>query len=380
VLLVGAGLLARSFWELSRVDLGYSTGNIFTFQVAPARSELNDGPSFARFHHGLMERLRGLPGVESVGVVQELPLDEGSAMDRFLVERDAPSGLDAPLMPYTHVGGDYFKAMGIPLVSGRLFQGDPAAPTSDAIVSRAAAKAFWPNEDPLGKRFRFGNNPIDDPLLTVVGVVDDIRLRGFRQTAVDQMIYLPLTGPAPRSWAVGSPAYVVKSNRAESIAADIRALLRSYAPEAPMYRVFTMDALAARSVAQLSFTMLMLGIASGFALILGAIGLYGVLSYVVAQRTREIAVRMALGAEASAVRRMVVMQGGRVALIGVGVGLLIAVAVAGVLESLLFGVAALNAPTFIAMSVVMLGVALLASYVPAYRASSVDPIHALRTE
>jgi putative ABC transport system permease protein len=238
---------------------------------------------------------------------------------------------------------------------------------------------FWPNEDPLGKRFRFGGDP-DDPLLIVVGVVDDIRLRGFRQPAADPIIYLPLVGPAPRTWVVGSPVYVVKSARAGSIAADVRAILRAYAPEAPMYRIFTMEALAARSVAQLSFTMLMLGIASGFAMILGAIGLYGVLSYVVSQRTREIAVRMALGAEASAVRRMVVMQGGRVALLGVAVGVLIAFSVVGVLESLLFGVTALNAPTFIGVSLVMLVVALLASYIPAYRASSVDPIHALRIE
>jgi putative ABC transport system permease protein len=147
-----------------------------------------------------------------------------------------------------------------------------------------------------------------------------------------------------------------------------------------MYRIFTMKSLADRSVAQLSFTMLMLGIASGFALILGAIGLYGVLSYVVAQRTREIAVRMALGAEASAVRRMVVLQGGRVALLGIAVGVVAALGVVGVLESLLFGVGALNAPTFVAMSAVMLAVALLASYIPAYRASSVDPINALRAE
>ncbi len=271
--------------------------------------------------------------------------------------------------------------MGIALLSGRLFdRADQAGGTSDALVSRSAAKLLWPNEDPLGKRLRFGQDPASASLLTVVGVVDDIRLRGFRQPAADPMIYLPLAGPEPRSWAVGSPAYVVKSARAESMAADIRTLLREYAPEAPMYRIFTMENLAERSVAQLSFTMLMLGIASGFALTLGAIGLYGVLSYVVAQRTREIAVRMALGAEASAVRWMVVLQGGRVALLGVVIGVAAAWAVVGVLESLLFGVGALNAPTFIAMSVLMLAVALLASYIPAYRASSVDPINALRAE
>jgi predicted permease len=381
VLLVAAGLLTRSFWELSRVELGYDTENIFTFQVAPARKELVDGPSFARFHEGLMERLAAMPGVESVGVVQELPLDEGSDMGRFATDSTEASGGAAPLIPYTHTGGDYFKTMSIKLVSGRLFErGDHATGTANAIVSRSAAQLLWPNQDPLGKRFRFGTSPAADHWETVVGVVENVRLRGFRQASADPMIYLPLVGPTARSWAVGSPAYVVKSTRAASLTPDIRALLREYAPEAPMYRIFTMEGLAARSLGQLSFTMLMLAIASGLALVLGAIGLYGVLSYVVSQRTREIAVRMALGAEASAVRRMVVLQGGRVALLGVGLGVLAALGVTGVLESLLFGVEVLDAATFVAMSGVMLAVALLASYIPAHRASSVEPIQALRAE
>lgn len=152
------------------------------------------------------------------------------------------------------------------------------------------------------------------------------------------MIYLPMVGPTARTWVVGSPAYVVKSTRAASLAPEIRALLREYAPEAPIYRIFTMEGLADRALAQLTFTTLMLAIASGLALVLGAVGLYGVLSYVVSQRTREIAVRMALGDERTAVRRMVVVQGGRVALIGVGVGILVALGVTGVLKSLLFGV------------------------------------------
>jgi ABC-type antimicrobial peptide transport system permease subunit len=217
-------------------------------------------------------------------------------------------------------------------------------------------------------------------MLTVIGVVDDIRARGFRQDAPDPLIYLPLVGPEARTWAVGSPAYVVKSPRADTIAADVRSVLREYAPESPMYRVFTMDGLAARSLAQLSFTMTLLAIASGLALVLGAIGLYGVLSYVIAQRTREIAVRMALGAEASAVRRMVVLQGGRVAVLGVVLGAVIALAATRLLESLLFGVKPLDPPTFAAVAGLMLAVALIASYLPAARASSVDPIQALRME
>ena len=380
VLLVAAGLLARSFWSLKSVDLGFTTKEIFTFQVAPQRKDLNDGPSYAQYHSGLMDRLRAMPGVQSVGFANELPLDEAFNRGRFGTERSDASGAIAPLLPFTQVGGDYFKTMQIPLVSGRLFEpSDNVVGASNVIVSRSAAQQIWPNEDPLGKRLRYGSNAAD-PWLTVVGVVGDIRPRGFRQPAPDPMVYLSMVGPTATSWVVGSPAYVVKSSRAESLAPEIRTLLREYSPEAPMYRIFTLDGLAKRSLGQLSFTTLMLAIASGIALVLGAIGLYGVLSYVVSQRTRELAVRMALGAEARTVRRMVVVQGSRVAVAGVLLGVLVAVAVTGLLQSMLFGVEALDAPTFIAMSLVMLAVALLASYIPAHRASAVDPIQALRIE
>ena len=380
VLLVAAGLLARSFWQLSHVDLGYDTKNIFTFQVAPQRPQLNDGPTFAQFHQGLMERIAAMPGVESVGLINELPLDEGSDRSRFATEAtDAGAGGDAPLVPFSTTGGDYFQTMGIPLVSGRLFNNsDHAAGMSNALVSESAARRFWPGADPIGKRFRSGQDPATGTWHTVVGVVGDVRLRDFRQPTPDPMIYLPMVGPTARSWAVGSPAYVVKSPRAALIAPEIRALLHEYAPEAPMYRIFTMEALAHRALAQLTFTMIMLGIASGLALILGAVGLYGVLSYLVAQRTREIAVRMALGAEATAVRKMVVVQGGRVALLGVAIGIVVALAVTGVLQSLLFGVKTFDPLTFAATSGLMLAVAMLASYIPAHRASVVDPIQALR--
>jgi ABC-type antimicrobial peptide transport system permease subunit len=194
------------------------------------------------------------------------------------------------------------------------------------------------------------------------------------------MIYLPMVGVRADSWAVGSPAYVVKSTRADLLAPDIRTLMREVIPESPMYRIFTMEGLAARSMAQLSFTMLMLAIASGLALILGAVGLYGVLSYVVSRRAPEIAVRMALGAEATRVRRMVVMQGARVTLGGVAFGLVAAIAFTRVLDSLLYGVGTLDVLTFVAMSGVMVAVALLASYIPARRASSVDPMQSLRAE
>jgi ABC-type antimicrobial peptide transport system permease subunit len=195
------------------------------------------------------------------------------------------------------------------------------------------------------------------------------------------MVYLPMVGHTERSWGVGTPAYVMKTPRAEEIAPEVRELIREVAPSAPMYRVFTMAGLAARTVSRLSFTLLTLGIAAGLALILGAVGLFGVLSYVVSERTREIGIRMALGAKVGELRRMIVWQGGRITLIGVVVGMAGALALlTRVLDNLLFGVDAIDPPTLVWVSALMVLVALLASYVPARRASSVDPIRSLNAE
>ena len=179
---------------------------------------------------------------------------------------------------------------------------------------------------------------------------------------------------------MGSPAYVVKSPRASSLGREVRELVRQVAPEAPVYREYTMEFLAQRSRVQLSFTMLTLGVVSALAIILGAVGLYGVLSYVVAERTREIGVRMALGATAGAVRRMVVSQGAKVVLIGAVVGVAVALASTRFLKTLLFEVDAVDPVMFVAMSLMMIGVGMLASYVPARRASRVDPIESLRAD
>ena len=380
VLLVAAGLLVRSFWTLSQVDLGFNTKNIFTFQVAPSGPSFNSGPAFARFHEGFMERLRGLPGVESVGYANTIPLDEGAGPARFATEQSAAAGRTLPPIMMTFTAGDYFQTMKIPLVSGRLFQqSDHMGGQTNVIVSREAAEQLWPDENPIGKRLQYGTDA-DDPWTTVVGVVGDVRLDSFRQDAKDPMIYLPAVGPTPQAWGVGSPAYVVRTSRAGPIAADVRTLARELAPGAPVYRIFTLEGLAERSLAPTSFTMLLLAIAAGLAMVLGAVGVYGVLSYVVSQRRQEIAVRMALGAAAPAVRRMVVAQGSRVTLIGVALGVLASVGLTGLLESFLFGVEPLDVATFAAMSSLMVAVALVASYLPARRASSVDPVQALRGE
>jgi ABC-type antimicrobial peptide transport system permease subunit len=216
-------------------------------------------------------------------------------------------------------------------------------------------------------------------VFTVVGVVEDVKQNDWRQ-AGDANVYFPLTGPAPDAWAMGSPAYVVKSKRAEQLGGEVRELVRRVAPEAPVYREFTMAFMARRSMLQLSFTMMTLGVVAGLALLLGAIGLYGVLSYVVAHRTREIGVRMALGATASAVRRMVVSQGARVVVFGVVVGVAVAVAATRLLGTLLFDVKPVDPIVFAAMSVMMIAIGALASYMPARRASSVNPIESLRSD
>jgi predicted permease len=369
VLLVGSALLVRSFMQLRQVDPGYDTKNIFTFQIAPEREELNDRPSWARFHYAFMARLADIPGVESVGTVATLPLDEGAGEGFVHTERTEASRLEAPLLRITATGGEYFRTMGIDLVRGRYFERSDEAPgMTNVVVSRAAADLLWPGEDPIGQRIRPSEG---QTWFQVVGVVEDVLLDDFRKTP-DPMVYLPQV--------VGSPAYVVRSARANVIAPEIRELIREVVPESPMYRVFTMEELAARSMASLSFTMWMVAVAAALALILGAAGLYGVLSYVVSQRTREIGIRMALGAEASALRRMVVAQGGRVALTGIVVGVIAAVMLTRVLENLLFGVEPVDPFTILAMTGVMLAIALLASYIPARQASSVDPLRSLRAE
>jgi predicted permease len=380
VLLVGSGLLIQSFIALNQVDPGYETEDIFTFKMAPdlRAHGISDGASLARFHYMFIDRLAELPAVESVGLVYTLPLDEGAESSRIATEHTDAAGALEPLVRSTFAGGEYFRAMGIELLAGSDFERN-TTPTADpkAIVSLSAANLLWPGENPLEKRFRPAG-PDSLSWITVSGVVEDVVLDDLRQAEPEPLIYLPMVGHTERSWGVFTPTYVVKSTRAGSLAPEVRELIREIAPEAPMYHMFTMSALAARAVARLTFTMLTLGIAAAIAIILGVVGLYGVLSYVVSQRTQEIGVRMALGARAGELRRMIVAQGSRVALLGVLVGVIAAVALTQVLESLLFGVTPLHVPTFAITAGLMIGVALLASYLPARRASSVDPVQALR--
>jgi predicted permease len=379
LLLIGSALLVQSFQKLRHVNPGYQTKDIYTFQFAPDQPNLRDGPSLGRMHLNFMDRLRALPGVTDVGVVNNLPLDEGTGGGRFLTDAmSADAG--GVLLGINFTGGDYFRALGIHLLQGRTFTNDEAVTTnSNVIVSRSAAKKLWPNESALGQRIRRAGSTTTPPF-TVVGVVDDVKQDDWREEGQAAVIYLPLTGPTPTAWGMGSPAYVVKSARAASLGPEVRALVHQIAPEAPVYREYTMEFLARRSMVQLSFTMLTLGVVSALALILGALGLYGVLSYVVAGRTREIGVRMALGATAGAVRRQVVSDGAKVVLVGIVGGVAAAIASTRFLSTLLYDVSAVNPVVFAGMSLMMLGVGILASYMPARRASMVNPVESMRSD
>ena len=383
VLLVGSGLLLQSFRALRNVDPGYDTENILSFQMAPDPQQhgLTNPMAFARFHYDFMDRIAALPGVQSVGLVNTLPLDEGAGNARVATAGYSGPPQNAPRIRLTFADGDYFRTMGISLLAGQIFERrTEPSPDVTAVVSRAAAEHLWPGQNPIGQVLRPAGAGDAFPWITVGGVVEDVILADFREQIPEPLVYLPLVGPTAGAWGVGTPAYVVRSPQPERLTSQIRALIQEIAPGAPMYRVFTMEALADRSMARLTFTMLTLFIAAGLALILGAVGIYGTISYVVARRTREIGIRMALGAQAADVRRMVVSQGGRIALVGVVIGLVAAVFSSRWLESLLFEVQARDPLVFAAVSAIMIGVALLATWVPARRASAVDPVEAIRME
>jgi len=324
-----------------------------------------------------MERLRAVPGVQRVGIVENLPLQEGYAIARGVSEADVEQeGPEAAgrVLGLTVAAGDSFDAMGIEVLRGRAFtEAEPIENPGHVIVSRAAAEQFWPGEDPIGKRVRTTTR---EPWETVIGAVEEVMPYDFRR-ASEPLMYYPLVSQNPADCTIGSPAYVVETPRADGIGEEIRALVREVDPRAPIYRVFTMEELARASTSRLTLTLLALGGAPGLSLLLGTVGLYGVLSAVVAERTREIGVRMALGADARRLRRMVVGRGLRVVGIGVALGLGAAVLATRALETLLFGADAADPWTLAGTAALMLLVGVVASWIPARRASSVDPVESL---
>ena len=247
VLLFGSGLLLRSFVALKNVDPGYVAENIFTFQMAPQQTQLNGAQTWASFHLAFMDRLRALPGVETVGIVENFPLDEGYSTIGFTPEPTAAGGTPTELqLNLTFTAGDYFEAMGIALLQGRIFTDDEQRVNPGYIViSKSTAERFWPGEDPIGKHLTLNQFDLHE---TVIGVVEDIRQGRFDREGGPN-VYFPLVSQKPEIWTMSTPAYVLKTARADSIAPDVRALVREVAPEAPMYRVYTIEELVARSLA-----------------------------------------------------------------------------------------------------------------------------------
>jgi len=387
LLLVSSGLLLRTHRALRTVDPGFSDpSTILTFQLALVGERFPDPAAVARANEEVVRTLGELAGVASVGATTGLPLARNLATIAVPIE-EVPTQPGA--LPPTHlvrwIAGDYFAALGVPLVAGRVFdRADVDQRSRRALVNEAFARQYWSSpEAALGKRIGQGSRGWSE----IVGVVGDLRERGLEldppATAYFPSVG-PSSGPGPADSLYATPGLtlVLRSTGGPGAAlapAATRALHERY-PDLPVARVQTMEDVARESLARTSFAMVMLGLAAGVALFLGAVGLYGVISYIVAERTREIGVRMAFGAERGSISRMVLRQGFLLALIGIALGSVAALGLTGLLRTLLHGVSPLDPVTFAAVGGLLLLVALLASWLPARRAARVDPTVALGSE
>jgi predicted permease len=380
MLLVGSGLLARSFQKLMSADAGYSTANVMTFRVTAPAQRYPKAADAAAFAQRLIDRLGELPGIDVSGAVSELPMSgpNGTAFE-FRGKPTEPGRLP-PMVQYQVVGGRYFEAMRIAIARGRDFDSSDRRDTvHSVIVNEAAAAQYWPGEDPLGKELRQynGDPKAQLPWSRVVGVVRSIRQNNMRDQP-RPLVYFPLN-EGDRNPA-RSLSYVVRGPQALASGDAIRRTVLALDPDMPLTSLESMDTVLERSVVQFSFTMLTLAIAAGIALLLGAIGLYGVLSYAVSLRTREIGVRLALGAQTSAVMRSVVANGAAIVGIGLVIGLAGAALATRLLGGMLYDTAPLDLATFVTMPALLIVVAKIAAYLPARRAASVSPTEAMRGE
>ncbi len=378
ILLVSAGLLIKSFAQLQQVNPGFRPEGVISMQLTLPEAKYKEPQQRQEFFRQLMERVKALPGVEAAGATNVLPLSGQNQSGSFNIEgRPVPQGQTSPHGDRWLVTADYFKTMNIPLVRGRYFteQDGPDAP-GVAMVDETMARKYWPNEDPVGKRISFETGPDNNPRWReIVGLVSHVRHKDLEGESRVQY-YVPLM-QRPNA---GIFLAVRTSGDPESLSPAVRGVVREMDKDLPVYKVTTMQQLVSDSMAQRRFSMLMLGIFAAVALVLASVGLYGVLAYSVTQRTREIGVRMALGAQTRDVLKMVVGQGMVLALAGVGVGLVGAFALTRLMRSLLYGVTATDPLVFAGVAVLLAGVAFLACYVPARRATKVDPMVALRYE
>lgn len=385
VALASSGLLLRTFQRLNAVRPGFEPQGLATFWVALPGARYPKDSSVVRFYAQLIDRVRALPGVKDAGLTSRIPFGpNGWNQNPFYPEDDLATYANKipPLNFYTTIDGGYFHAMGIPLIAGKTFDRLELQRPGEAIISRQTAMKFWKDStgrQVIGKRFRELPN---GPWVTVIGVVGETRDTSLAMPP-SMVVYRPET-PGMREFdgqAQWTMALVVRTTgEPNAITPTIQRALRDLDPTLPLFDVRAMTDIMAGSMAQLSFTIIVLGAAALVTLILGAIGLYGVMAYVVSLRTRELAVRIALGATPSAVVRMLTRQGVAVTGFGIGGGLVLFVIVARALKSLLFGVASTDPLTLASASLLLVGIAALASWIPARRTSRVDPADVLRAE
>lgn len=383
VLLITAGLVARSLWELRNVDPGFRTADALTFRLFLPAADYPEAADRVRFAEEASERLASLPGVTAVGVADTLPLSGKANGSGYTVEGlPEEEGAIPTVFIQTMIGPGFLKTMGIPLVEGRsLTTDDYRLRSGNIMISHSIARRLWPGESALGKRLAAGE-PGEDAWLTVVGVAGDVHHFGLQKEPPD-MVYLPFLGPPadPEDVQDLGPglSFVLRVRTPpESLAAALRAEIWALDRNLPIAQARTLDSMVEEDRARLSFTVTVLLVASLMALIIAAVGLYGVIAYLVSRRTHEIGIRMALGAAAGQTRRMVLRQGLGIATAGAAVGILLALATTRLLESILYGVDSRDPLTFIALPLLLLGVALAATYIPAWHASQIEPMEALR--
>jgi predicted permease len=381
ILLVGSGLMFRSFQALRQVDPGFEPDGVLTagFNIPPG--EVPNAMEAAGFFRSLGDAMRAQPGVEAVGFTQVAPLGGGGPYFTFQVEDHPRAEGELPILAsHNRVEPGYFEAMGIDLLEGRTMQpGDGADGARSVVVAESFARQWWPDASPLGRRVRLGGP--NDVWHDIVGVVADVKYGGLEEPA-QAMVYWPSTTGATATPQVtrGMDIVVRTSGDPLALVSVLRREAEALNPRIPVSNPRTLADVFATATSRTSFTMALLGTASVLALVLGMVGIYGVVSYVVSQRTREIGVRLALGATGPSVRGMVVRHGLLLAGIGVAIGLAASAALSSVMATVLYGVRAIDPLTYAAVSVALVAVSVVATWIPAARAAAVDPARALRAD
>ncbi len=377
VLLIGAGLLGRSFIKLLRTDPGFKTENALAMTLSlPSTITPQEDEQLRQFYNRLLERISQLPGVVATGGINALPLADRGANGRFLIDDNPALRGEAD---YRVASGGYFPALGMRLLQGRLFdRTDTVNSPHVAVISQSLAAKYWPKGDAIGQRIQFGNMDTDKRLLHVVGIVSDLRDAGLDTEAGPTVYAYSLQ--RPQWWQVSRLSIVVRSQAdPQTLIPPMREAVAALRSDVPL-RFRTMERVFSSSLAQRRFSLVLYGVFAAVALVIAAIGIYGVISYGVAQRIQELGIRLALGAQNRDVLRLVVGQGMKLALIGVATGVTGALALTGFIKSMLYGISATDPLTFVLIASLFLAIALLACWIPARRATKVDPMVALKCE